>query len=168
MDNPTMARLLEQTADLLEIDGGDGFRIRSYRRAAEAAEQTTVDLMDAAPDTARLLEIPGIGKGMAANLQAIAETGTLPLRDELLAKYGAGVLELLKLPGMGPKTVSLLWSAAQVGSIDQLFEAIEAGRLSGCRAWARSRSRSCARGSKTTGAARGATGSTSRKKLRKS
>jgi len=131
MDNPTMARLLEQTADLLEIDGGDGFRIRSYRRAAEAAEQTTVDLMEASSDTARLLEIPGIGKGMAANLQAIAETGTLPLRDELLAKYGAGVLELLKLPGMGPKTVSLLWAGAQVGSIDQLAEAIEAGKLAG-------------------------------------
>jgi DNA polymerase (family 10) len=131
MDNPTMARLLEQTADLLEIDGGDGFRIRSYRRAAEAAAQTTVDLMEASSDTARLLEIPGIGKGMAANLQAIAETGTLPLRDELLGKYGAGVLELLKLPGMGPKTVALLWAAAQVGSIDQLAEAIEAGRLAG-------------------------------------
>ncbi len=58
-----MARLLEETADLLEIDGGDGFRIRSYRRAAEAAEQTTVDLTAAASDTARLLEIPGIGKG---------------------------------------------------------------------------------------------------------
>jgi hypothetical protein len=49
MDNPTMARLLAETADLLEIDGGDSFRIRSYRRAAEAAEQTTVDLMAAAP-----------------------------------------------------------------------------------------------------------------------
>ena len=113
MDNPTMARLLAETADLLEIDGGDSFRIRSYRRAAEAAEQTTVDLMAAAPEAARLLEIPGIGKGMAANLQAIAATGTLPLRDELLAKYGAGLLELLKLPGMGPKTVALLWDAAQ-------------------------------------------------------
>jgi DNA polymerase (family 10) len=131
MDNPTMARLLEQTADLLEIDGGDGFRIRSYRRAAEAAEQTTVDLMEASSDTARLLEIPGIGKGMAANLQAIAETGTLPLRDELLAKYGPSILELLKLPGMGPKTVALLWDAARVGSVDQLAEAIEAGKLVG-------------------------------------
>jgi DNA polymerase (family X) len=131
MDNPGIARLLAETADLLEIDGGDGFRIRSYRRAAEAAEQTTVDLMAAAPETARLLEIPGIGKGMAANLQAIAATGTLPLRDELLAKYGAGLLELLKLPGMGPKTVALLWSAAQVASVDQLAEAIEAGRLAG-------------------------------------
>ena len=131
MDNPTMARLLAETADLLEIDGGDGFRIRSYRHAAEAAEQTTVDLVAAAPSTARLMEIPGIGKGMAANLQAIAVSGTLPLREELLAKYGAGVLELLKLPGMGPKTVALLWSAAQIASIDQLSEAIEAGHLAG-------------------------------------
>ena len=131
MDNPTIARLLEETADLLEIDGGDSFRIRSYRRAAEAAEQTTVDLMTAADSTARLLEIPGIGKGMAANLQAIAATGTLPLREELLAKYGAGLLELLKLPGMGPKTVALLWDAAKIAGIDQLAEAIEAGRLVG-------------------------------------
>jgi DNA polymerase (family 10) len=131
MDNATMARLLAETADLLEIDGGDGFRIRSYRRAAEAAEQTTVDLVAASAETARLLEIPGIGKGMAANLQAIASTGTLPLRDELLGKYGAGLLELLKLPGMGPKTVALLWDAAKIGSIDQLAEAIEAGRLAG-------------------------------------
>ncbi|MGA7859956.1 MAG: DNA polymerase/3'-5' exonuclease PolX [Terracidiphilus sp.] len=131
MDNPSMARLLAETADLLEIDGGDSFRIRSYRRAAEAAEQTTVDLASAASDTARLLEIPGIGKGMAANLQAIAATGTLPLRDELLAKYGSGLLELLKLPGMGPKTVALLWDAAKISSIDQLAQAIEEGRLAG-------------------------------------
>ena len=131
MDNPTMARLLEETADLLEIDGGDSFRIRSYRRAAEAAAQTTVDLVAAAADTARLLEIPGIGKGMAANLQAIAATGSLPLRDELLARYGAGLLELLKLPGMGPKTVALLWDAAKIASIDALAEAIDAGRLAG-------------------------------------
>ena len=126
-----MARLLEETADLLEIDGGDSFRIRSYRRAAEAAAQTTVDLAAAAPDTARLLEIPGIGKGMAANLLAIAETGSLPLRDELLARYGAGLLELLKLPSMGPKTVALLWDAAKISSIDALAEAIDAGRLAG-------------------------------------
>ncbi len=131
MDNSTMARLLAETADLLEIDGGDSFRIRSYRRAAEAAEQTTVDLTAAAAETVRLLEIPGIGKSMAANLQAIAATGTLPLRDELLAKYGAGLLELLKLPGMGPKTVALLWDATKVASIDQLAQAIDEGRLAG-------------------------------------
>jgi DNA polymerase (family X) len=126
-----MARLLAETADLMEIDGADSFRIRSFRRAAEAAEQTTVDLVSAASDTAKLLEIDGIGKGMAARIQAIAGTGTLPQREELLAKYGAGVLELLKLPGMGPKTISLLWDAAKIGTIEQLSEAIAAGRLKG-------------------------------------
>ena len=124
-----MARLLEQTADLMEIDGSDSFRIRSYRRAAEAVEQTTVDLVSCCDDTPRLLGIPGIGKGMAANLQAIAKTGSTPLRDELIAKYGAGILELMKLPGMGAKTIALFWSAAQISSIDQLESAIDSGKL---------------------------------------
>ena len=131
MNNAHMARLLEETADLLEIDGGDSFRVRSYRRAAEAAEQTTIDLASVAADTAKLLEIPGIGKSMAANLQSIVNTGSLPLRDELLARYGAGLLSLLKLPSMGPKTAALLWDAAKIDSIDALAEAIDAGRLKG-------------------------------------
>jgi DNA polymerase (family 10) len=131
MDNASLARLLNETGDLLEIDGGDSFRIRSYRRAAEAAEQSTADLSALAADTAKLLEVPGIGKGMAANIQAAVATGSIPLRDELLARYSAGILELLKLPGMGPKTVALLWDATKVSSIDQLAEAIEAGRLTG-------------------------------------
>ena len=131
MDNVTMARLLSETADLMEIDGADSFRVRSYRNAADAIQQTTVDLVAASADTAQLLAISGIGKSMAANIQAIVSTGSLPLRDELLAKYGAGLLELLKLPGMGPKTVALLWDAARIGSIDQLADAIDAGRLKG-------------------------------------
>ena len=130
MDNATIARLLEQTADLLEVDGADRFRVGGYRRAAEAVQQTTVDLMTVADDTARLLAIPGIGKSMAAGIQAIAETGTMPLREELLAKYGgADLLELLKLPSMGPKTIALLWAAAKITSIDQLADAIDSGRL---------------------------------------
>jgi DNA polymerase (family X) len=129
MDNLSMARLLEQTADLMEIDGCDSFRIRSYRRAAEAVEQTTVDLVAACEDTAKLLEIPGIGKGMAANLKALACTGTMPLRDELLTRYGVSILELMKLPGMGPKTIALFWSAAQINSIDGLAAAIDGGNL---------------------------------------
>lgn len=131
MDNATMARLLAETADLLEIDGGDSFRIRSYRRAAEAVEQTTVDLTAIAQDTARLQEIPGIGKSMAGHLKDIAMTGKLALREELLGKYGAGLLDLLKLSGMGPKTVALLWDAAKVASIDELAQAIDEGRLEG-------------------------------------
>lgn len=129
MDNPTISRLLAETADLMEIDGADSFRIRSYRVAADAVEQTTVDLASAASDAARLQEIPGIGKSMAAKIQSIVAHGTLAQRDELVAKYGTGILELLKLQGMGPKTISLFWSAAKVGSIDTLAEAIESGKL---------------------------------------
>ena len=131
MDNVTISSLLNETADLMEIDAADSFRVRSYRNAADAVQQTTVDLVAAAADTAQLLAIPGIGKSMAANIQAIVTSGTLPLRSELLAKYGAGLLELLKLPGMGPKTVALLWDAGRIGNIDQLAEAIDADKLKG-------------------------------------
>ncbi len=129
MENPTIARLLAETADLMEIDGADSFRIRSYRVAADAVEQTTVDLASVAGDAARLQEIAGIGKSMAAKIQSIVAHGSLEQRDELVAKYGTGILELLKLPGMGPKTIALFWSAAKIGSIDALAEAIEAGKL---------------------------------------
>jgi DNA polymerase (family X) len=129
MNNAAMARLLMETADLMEIDGADSFRIRSFRNAADAVEQSTLDVSSIAADASRLQEISGIGKGMAARIQTIVETGSLPLRDELLKKFGPGVLELRKLPGMGPKTIALFWSAAKIGSVDQLAEAIEAGHL---------------------------------------
>jgi DNA polymerase (family 10) len=129
MDNRTIAQLLGETADLLEIDNGDSFRIRSYRRAAEAVESSTIQLSEIANDPKKLLEIPGIGKGMAANIREMAETGTLPLREQLLAKYRPGMLQMMKLPGMGPKTVAFLWESIQVGSVDELEAAIAAEKL---------------------------------------
>src|ERR1700757_4187660 len=129
MNNAAMSRLLMETADLMEIDGADSFRIRSFRNAADAVEQSTLDVSSIAADASRLQEISGIGKGMAARIQTIVETGSLPQRDELLKKFGPGVLELRKLPGMGPKTIALFWSAAKIGSVDQLADAIEAGHL---------------------------------------
>jgi DNA polymerase (family 10) len=131
MDNRSIAQLLADTADLLEISAGDPFRIRSYRRAAEAVESSTVQLSTIAHDPKKLQEIPGIGKGMAANIQAIESAGTLPLREELLLKYRPTMLELLRLPGMGPKTVALLWEALQVASVEELEKAIAEGKLAG-------------------------------------
>ena len=131
MDNRSIAQLFAETADLLEIGAGDPFRIRSYRRAAEAVESSTVQLSTIANDPKKLLAIPGIGKGMAANIQEIERAGTLPLREELLLQYKPTMLELLRLPGMGPKTVALLWDALQVGSVEELEVAIAAGRLAG-------------------------------------
>ena len=132
MDNITIARLLDETAALLEIDSADPFRIRSYRRAAEAVEQQTTSLAAlAGPDVdpKLLLAIPGIGKGMAANIRDLVASGSMPLREELLTRYRPTMLELLRLPGMGPKTVALLWSALQIADIDQLEAAARAGQL---------------------------------------
>jgi len=132
MDNITLARLLDETAALLEIDAADPFRIRSYRRAAEAVEQQTTQLATlATPDSdpKLLLAIPGIGKGMAANIRDLVATGTMALREELLTKYKPTMLELLRLPGMGPKTVTLLYSALQISDIDALEEAAKNGAL---------------------------------------
>jgi DNA polymerase (family 10) len=129
MENISIARLLDETAALLEIDAADPFRIRSYRRAAEAVEQQTTQLATLVAEPKKLLDIPGIGKGMAANIVALLTTGTLPLREELLQKYKPTMLELLRLPGMGPKTVALVWSACQVCDIDGLEAAAKAGHL---------------------------------------
>jgi len=129
MDNISIARLLDETAALLEIDAADPFRIRSYRRAAEAVEQQTTQLATLVAEPKKLLDIPGIGKGMAANIVALLTTGSIPLREELLQKYKPTMLELLRLPGMGPKTVALVWSSCQVCDIDGLEAAAKAGRL---------------------------------------
>jgi DNA polymerase (family 10) len=132
MDNISLARALDETAALLEIDGGDPFRIRSYRRAAEAVEQQTTQLETLATpdaDPKALLAIPGIGKGMAANIRDLVATGTMELREELLKKYKPSMLELLRLPGMGPKTVAMLYSALQITNIDELEAAAKRGDL---------------------------------------
>src|SRR5580704_17659741 len=130
MENIAIARLLDETAALLEIDAADPFRIRSYRRAAEAVEQQTTQLaVLVATDPKQLLAIPGIGKSMAANICLAVETGTIPLRTELLTKYKPTMLELLRLPGMGPKTVALVWSALGVCDIDALEAAAREGKL---------------------------------------
>src|ERR1700744_3347570 len=130
MDNITLARLLDETAALLEIDAADPFRVRSYRRAAEAVEQQTTNLAALAEsDPKALLAIPGIGKTMAANIRDLAATGTMPLRDELLTRYKPTMLELLRLPGMGPKTVAMVYSALGIADIDALEEAAKRGDL---------------------------------------
>ncbi len=120
--------MLDETADLLEISSADPFRVRSYRRAAEAVEASTVQVGTLVSEPKQLLAIPGIGKGMAANIQEIEKAGTFPLREELMLRYRPSMLELLRLPGMGPKSVALFWDALQVGSIEELQAALEDGR----------------------------------------
>lgn len=118
MDNKAIAGILYETANLLEIDGQDSFRIRSYRNAAEAIEAQPQQMSDLIAEPKKVLEIPGIGKGMLQNLQEMLKEGRLSVHADLLKKYRPSMLDLLKIQGLGPKTIALIWSAYQVCDVE--------------------------------------------------
>jgi DNA polymerase (family X) len=129
MDNKAIAGILYETADLLEIDGGDSFRIRSYRNAAEAIEAQTQQIADLISEPKKVLAIPGIGKGMLQNMQELFKEGKLSLHSELLKKYRPSMLELLKIQGLGPKTIALIWSAYQVSDVEGVEKLAKEGKI---------------------------------------
>ena len=129
MDNKTIANVFYETADLMEVNGDDPFRIRSYRRAAETIESFPGRIASLTDDVKKLLEIPGIGKGMAANIQELTQTGKLQLNQELLQKYRPSMLELMKIQGLGPKTIALIWSAFQVSDLSGVEKLAREGKL---------------------------------------
>jgi len=129
MDNKAIAGILYETADLLEIDGQDSFRIRSYRNAAEAIESLPQQIADLIGEPKKVLEIQGIGKGMLANLQEMFKEGRLLLHAELLKKYRPSMLDLLKIQGLGPKTIALIWSAYQVSDLDGVEKLAREGKI---------------------------------------
>ncbi len=121
MENREIARLLAETADLMEIAAEDPFRIRSYRNAASAIESHPERIADIVCDPARkVTDIAGIGKSMAAALNEICARGSFERRDLLLTKYPPTALELLKIQGLGPKTIALLWEHYRISTIDDL------------------------------------------------
>ncbi len=129
MDNKSIAGILYETADLLEIDGQDSFRIRSYRNAAEAIEAFPQQISELISDEKRILAIPGIGKGMLINLKQMFKEGRLSLHSEMLTKYRPSMLELLKIQGLGPKTIALIWSAYQVCDIEGVEKLAREGKI---------------------------------------
>src|SRR5437763_7320853 len=129
MDNKAIAGILYETADLLEVDGQDSFRIRSYRNAAEAIEALPQQITDLIEDPKQVLAIPGIGKGMLANLNEMLHEGKLSLHAEMLKKYRPSMLELLKVQGLGPKTVALIWSAYQVCDLEGVEKLAREGKI---------------------------------------
>ncbi len=129
MDNKAIAGILYETADLMEIDGQDSFRIRSYRNAAEAIEAQPQQIADLIGEPKKVLAIPGIGKGMLQNLQQMFKEGKLSAHTELLKKYRPSMLDLLKIQGLGPKTIALIWSAYQVSDIEGLEKLAREGKI---------------------------------------
>jgi DNA polymerase (family X) len=121
MDNREFARVLAETADLMEIAGEDGFRIRSYRNAASAIEgyAERVDDILANPER-KVTEIPGVGKGLASVLEEVSKRGSFEKRDTLLAQFPPTLLELFKIQGLGPKGIALVYQHYKVATIDEL------------------------------------------------
>jgi DNA polymerase (family 10) len=121
MDNREIARLLYETADLMEIAAEDGFRIRSYRNAASSIEGYPESIHDIVRNPERkVTDVPGIGKGLAGVLKEIAERGTFEKHEQMLEKYPPSALELLKIQGLGPKSIALLFEHYRVSTIDDL------------------------------------------------
>jgi DNA polymerase (family 10) len=129
LDNKAIAHVFYETADLMEVNGDDSFRIRSYRRAAEALEGHPQQVSELLDEPKNMLGIPGIGKGMAANIQELCREGKLSQHQELLQKYRPSMLELLKIQGLGPKTIALLWSAFQVSDLAGVEQLARDGKL---------------------------------------
>ena len=129
MDNKAIAGVLYETADLLEIDGQDSFRVRSYRNAAQAIEAMSQQVSDLIEEPKKLLEVPGIGKGMLANMQQLFRDGSIEVHSELLKKYRPSMLELLKVQGLGPKTIALIWSAYQVCDVEGVLKLAREGKI---------------------------------------
>jgi DNA polymerase (family X) len=129
MDNKAIAGILYETADLLEIDGQDSFRIRSYRNAAQSVEALPQQVADLIGEPKKLLEVQGIGKRMLENLQELLKDGKLSVHTDLLGKYRPSMLDLLKIQGLGPKTIALIWSAYQVCDVEGVEKLAREGKI---------------------------------------
>jgi len=129
VDNKAIAGILYETADMLEIDGQDSFRIRSYRNAAQAIENHPQPIKDIIGEPKKVLEIPGIGKGMLINLQELFKQGCVTVHAELLKKYHPSMLQLLRIQGLGPKTIALIWSAYEVCDVDAVEKLAREGKI---------------------------------------
>lgn len=130
--NADLARVLHEIADLLEIKGELVFKTVAYHRAADVVERAPVDVgaayrADAPPD------LPGIGRAISDKLAELSTTGRLGYHEQLKAEFPATLLDLLRVPGLGPKTVRLLYTTLGIADLAALREAAATGRLRGLR-----------------------------------
>ncbi len=128
MTNRDVARILRETAQLLEVDGAQIGRYRSYEKAAEQIESLPEPVAQAAEE-GRLQEIPGIGERMDEHIREILKTGKYSKHQKLLKKYPAGMLEMLQVQGLGPKKVGFLWKKFKVKTVADIAKLAEQGKL---------------------------------------
>lgn len=131
MNNQAIARRFYRLAALMEIRGDDPFRLRSYRNAAEAIEVWPTPLKEIAAKEgiAGLQTIPGVGKAIAGKVIELLERGSFDAWDRLTAETPETVLELMEVPGIGPKTAALLHQKFKVSSLAEFKKFVAGGGL---------------------------------------
>src|SRR5436190_3961421 len=129
MDNKQIARILRETAQLLEIDGAIIGRYRSYEKAAELIDSLPESIEQLVKEPEKIEELPGIGERMVEHLQEIVKTGDYSLRKKLLKKYPATILDVLQLQSLGPKKVAFLWSNFKAGTVANVERLAREGKL---------------------------------------
>jgi DNA polymerase (family X) len=129
MNNKEIARILRETAQLLEIDGAIIGRYRSYEKAAELIEGLPDSIEQLVKEPEKLEELPGIGERMVEHLQEIVDTGDYALRKKLLKKYPQTILEVLRLQSLGPKKVAFLWKNFKAGTVADVEKLAKEGKL---------------------------------------
>jgi DNA polymerase (family X) len=129
MENKEVARILRDTAQLLEIDGAIIGRCRSYEKVAELLYSIPERIEDIAKDDKKLRELPGVGENMAEHIREVLKTGDYSLRKKLLKKYPTTLLDLLQLQSLGPKKVAFLWSHFKAGTVEEVAKLAREGKL---------------------------------------
>jgi len=130
MENQDIAKVFREIAIILELKGDNPFRIRAYQKAAQNIESLPFSLKDPLRE-GRLEEIPGIGKDLAEKIKEIITTGKLRQHQTLKKSVPSGLIEMLSIPGLGPKTVKVIYEKLKISDIKSLEKAALAGRLKG-------------------------------------
>ena len=128
LTNAQIAAALDELGDLYELDGAVSYRVIAYRNAAKAVRESSVSIV-AMSREGRVTSVPGIGKTLEEKLRALDETGDIPALVKLRAKFPPGLIELVRLPGVGPKRVRRLYDELGIDSLDPLRAALEAGTI---------------------------------------
>ncbi len=128
MANAALSAIFSQMADVMEILGEDRFRINSYRTVARVIEESGTDVA-VLLETGELANTPGIGKSSLAKIEEFVKTGQIQAHQELLARIPQALLDLLTIPGVGPKTVKTLYEHLHISGIPELKKAIEDGTI---------------------------------------
>src|SRR6201989_371799 len=124
MNNAEIAAALEELGVLYELDGAVRYRVLAYSTAAKAIRESPVSVEELAR-AHRATEIPGVGKTLAEKIDFLLDTGEIPAAVKLKAKFPATLVEVTRVPGVGPKTARLLWEELQIATLDDLKKAAE-------------------------------------------